>query len=450
MPTICLCHAPADFGFASELAGYLTCGTGAHVFVDEGRIGPGETLAGKVLDGRMADLVLALVSPASAPLRWLRDEWKPAFQPSPGEHVAVAALLCGECRVPDLLRRGHFIDCTGLRLAALRAVKRWVLERYAPAEQLFAAAVPRVPAAETQVERLAASLADARGTALLADTAAALHFAARHGAEFEAVLWAGAGQSAAALAGELAAALGLRLDGELPANVARLRAACEGRRFLVVVDGDEGDRLGLFTPTGLSSVLVVAQPAVPVPPDMAGDYHSLAAAMAACGPACSLELAAEAADLDAARAAAAAENLEARGLILRLDARLDRYRVLHAAPCAGPPDERHARAVLYAGDLPAVRHVFTQALAGGAWPQAADFGRRAAALATREERLAEAFEILEALCAAAGTHGDRDTLEHAAREQAWILERWGRFEDALPLHRLCGTLAGHQLGLGFD
>ena len=45
-----------------------------------------------------------------------------------------------------------------------------------------------------------------------------------------------AGRSLAALAGDLGAQLGLRLEGPLPENLERLRAFCEARRFLIILE----------------------------------------------------------------------------------------------------------------------------------------------------------------------------------------------------------------------
>ncbi len=75
------------------------------------------------------------------------------------------------------------------------------------------------------------------------------------------------GRTLAALAGDLATQLNLRLEGDLESNLARLRSHCSARRYLLWLEGasaDEADRLA--TGRG-SSTLVSTERRPEAPPD---------------------------------------------------------------------------------------------------------------------------------------------------------------------------------------
>jgi hypothetical protein len=432
MLTVFPCYSPADAALARELAAFLERGTGARIFLEDGELRPGEDLIAKVEEGRTADVVLALLSPDSVPDHWPLDAWQDAFWRGPeAEGVAVAALLCRDCRFPPLLGRKNFLKLAGERLAAFRAVKRWMLALRPVEEPAF---VPAAPGAEftADVEALAVELADKPGIATVAETAAALAFAARHAAEFEAVLWLGGPDSPAGLAGEMAAQLGMKAQGPLEENESRLRRIAAERRLLLTLDGVDGP--GPVPAGGLLSVLRIAQAPRPAPPDLPAEEAALLAALAAFGPDCAAALTGE----------AVLATLQSRGLALRLDARLPRYRPL-AVP---PPDEAmetcHARVVLASGGLGAVRRAFFRALPREDWELACALGRRGATLAVNAGRLAEASEILAALSPEAEAREDFGVFDYCARERAWILEAWGRVAEAQALRQTRRALVSGQ------
>lgn len=427
MFTIFPCYAPVDAQLARELAVFLERGTGACVFLDEGEIRPGQDLIAKVDEGRMADVVLALLSPESSPASWPLEAWQQAFWKRPQEEgIAVAPVLCRECRFPPLLRKRNFLSLADGGLAGFREVKRWVLALRAPEEPPFLpAAPPKGGVADDDIEALAVALADRPGTAAVAEAATALAFAARHGKEFEAVLWL------SGPAGDLAAQLGLKAGGPLEEVEAGLRRTCVEHRLLVIPDGVDSP----VPAEGLTSVLRVEQNLRPAPESLAAEEAALLAAMAACGNDAPAELAIAASGLDPASAATALASLHERGLVLRLDSRAERYRPL-AAPAPDPAlAARQARAALRIGDFAAVRRAFYRALPCADWTLASELGRRAVALALAAVRRAEAFEILSALAAAAETRDDPGALDYCAREQAWILEEWGRIAEAEEFRR---------------
>lgn len=203
--TVFPCYAEADFPFARELAAFLERGADVHIFLEDGAITPGTDLIGKARDGRLADIVLVLLSPDSVPSKWVRSEWEEAFLKGPAaEGVRIAFLLIAECGFPEVLRRQAFFRNR-------RALKRWI--------RSCAQSVQSPPA---RLEALTAALADQPG---IVTSELASEFVQYCGADFDAVFWLRCGaRSLAELAGDLGCQLDLRLDSEPLANAARIRA----------------------------------------------------------------------------------------------------------------------------------------------------------------------------------------------------------------------------------
>ena len=60
--------------------------------------------------------------------RWVLERWKSVFWEQAAEvGTALATLLCRDAKFPDLLRRKNFFDLRQNRLAAFRAIKRWLM-----------------------------------------------------------------------------------------------------------------------------------------------------------------------------------------------------------------------------------------------------------------------------------------------------------------------------------
>jgi hypothetical protein len=68
-----------------------------------------------------------------------------------------------------------------------------------------------------------------------------------------------------------------------------------------------------------------------------------------------------------------------------------------------------------------------------AWPEQCSLARAACRLARDEGRLAECYELMQRWHAAAEARADRMALDESAREMVWILESWGRNEEARAL-----------------
>jgi hypothetical protein len=83
------------------------------------------------------------------------------------------------------------------------------------------------------------------------------------------------------------------------------------------------------------------------------------------------------------------------------------------------------------------------------WALACKLASRGVRWARAQERLAEAFEILQAWSQAATRQGDRRVLEDCAWEQIWILEHWGRSHEARRLDGLRRREFADQMPLDF-
>jgi hypothetical protein len=335
-PTLFLCYAPADRDVALKLADFLERGADVWVLRDEGEMRPGEDLAEKARQGRMADIVIVLFSRHSLPPRWPRAQWENALVREPkAEGVRIAFFKCDDCVPPRVLE--HVFDWK-----RVRALKRWVRARAAQFEPPGGAGDP-----DADLEWLGVALADRAGIESVAETAVAFEFARVYREDFDEVLVLDCGRrSLAALAGDLAAQLGLRLEGELHENLLRLREFCAARRFLLILVNAANGCPEELRFEGRCSILV-SSGAWPLPP-------------------------------------------------------------------AGPL--REAQAALL--DLTAP------------WDEICRLARLGRRITRQEGRLAECYELMQQWHTAAEKIGDRAALEESAREMVWLLEGWGRLEDA--------------------
>jgi len=330
--TVFPCYAAADREIAQSLADFLERGADVRVYLKEGEMGPGEDLAGKARDGRMADLVVVLFSRESMPPRWPRAQWEDALVKEPSaEGVRIAFLRCDDCVPPKVL-------APLFTAKQFRELKRWVRGHESTSGR---------PTADLEVLGLA--VADRPGMELAesADLAATFAHEFRH--DFDAVFIVDCGgRSLAALAGDLGAQLGLRLEGPIGDNLERLREFCEARRFLIVLEG---------VPEMIPHELVFG-----------GRCSTLATA----------------------------------------DSRSLAHDSIREAQTAVAD--------------PATPYVEVCA--------AARLGRR---LLRNAGRIAELHELMQQWHSAAADEEDRAALDESAREQIWILETWGRAEEARTL-----------------
>ena len=354
-PSVFPCYAAADRAAATRIAEFLEAGADVRFFLDDGEMRAGEDLVSKARDARTADVALVIFSHHSLPARWTRAQWEGALVKEPAENgVGIAFVTCDDCRPPAVLRPRFDTS-----IAGLRGLKRWLRTRQAP----------EAIAAEPELEALGAALADRAGTASAASAVQAMAFAEAFRQDFDAVLALEcSGRSLAALSGDVAARLGLRLDGFLKSNLARLRDFCAARRFLVVLANAAPGQIQALTFGGRCSTLTARGGGVPASDD------TLARAQAA----------------------------------------------------------------------------FAQADATSNWSALCDLARLGRRLMHEQGRMAECFELMQQWQAEAETRGDRAIQDESAREMVWILECWGRVEEARALDYRRVSEFGDQLRLDFS
>ncbi|HXM40905.1 MAG TPA: toll/interleukin-1 receptor domain-containing protein [Bryobacteraceae bacterium] len=503
MPKVFPCYSGTDRELVHKLAAFLERGAGVEVLLEEGEMPPGGDLIAKVEEGLAADVVLVLLSPEAVPPRWILERWKSVFWEQAAEMgTALATIQCRDAKFPDLLRRKNFFDLRQNRLAGFRAIKRWLMSLsplprkapFAPARQAS------FQGRQAELETLCSLLADTPGMAVLADgagagkTALALEFARRYQEDFDAVFWLTCGsRGAAALAGDLAAQLGVRLDRDLESNLNELRRLCARYRCLLILDDAVAATAAVLAPRGRTSVLLItrqndlaaALSATPVPLEfpfpedlekladairnLDGPAQRLLSAMCACAPSgFPLDMAVRTADAEGDEAREIVAALVAQNALVPLDENGPRFlipafvRERAALRRDGPRWARyHALAIadLFGAqtadtpDLtahwPDLQHAFAGALETD-WPLASTLARRALTWARAEDRLAEAFEILQDWSRAAERNCDRRALEDCAWEQIWILEHWGRTREARELDNVRREQYADQLSFSFD
>lgn len=263
-PAVFLCYAAADRPLAVDIAVFLERGAAVRVFLDEGEIQPGGDLAAKAREGRMADIVLVLFSRSSMPSRWARAEWEGPLVTEPAaEGVRIAFVKCDDCVPPRVL--SPRFDYEGLNLRGLRQLKRWVRDRaatYRPPEPISGAGheAGYEGVLEADLEILGIAIADRPGTETVASSPLAFEFVRAYGGDFDEVFrLESGGRTLAALAGDLAGQLGMRLEGDLPSNLERLYEFCSARRFLVLMDGVSEPAPHQLTFGGRCSTLIVLE-----------------------------------------------------------------------------------------------------------------------------------------------------------------------------------------------
>jgi hypothetical protein len=463
--TVFPCFAKEDRQIAAELSAFLERGASVQIFLEDGEIRPEETIVSKASEGLQAAVILLILSPDSAPARWVRRDWEPALLDQPrAEAVKVSTILARSCEFPPLLRRDAFFDLTQDRLGGFRQIKRWLLGlnpgrrelEFEPARQ------NHVNGRDAEMESLRQELADAPGVAVLdgvGETPLALEFARQSKRDFEGLVWLSCtDQTLASVAGDMASQLGMTLEGDVEENVRELGRFCAQRRLLIILD-DAPEHSERLIPGGRSSTLLVSRGGNPAP------AAPMPAAVRACGNVpFRLPLIAEIAGSDVGVAGALLEEFVESGSVIQLDVRYPRY-VTACTVQDTEPARAHAQAVcrLFAhwamdesqcqADLPQLRRALDWALSqedDESWALARDLAKRGVALMMRKRRQAEAFEVLEAVSRGAELRDDRRTLEDCSREQVWILESWGQMDQARWIFSNRRALYEDQMQFSFD
>jgi hypothetical protein len=349
-PTLFPCYAPDDRPSVTAVAAFLERGADVRVFLEEGEMLPGEDLVSKAREARMADMVLVFFSRQSMPSRWARAQWEDALVNEPAaEGVRIGFVRCDDC-VPPAVLKPRF-ELAGLPLKPLRELKRWVRRREPRYDDppYLSPLVPAYSGPDAGLEILGIAIADRAGAETIASLGLAFEFVRAYRDDFDEVFTLDCGgRSLTALAGDLGAQLGLRLEGELHHNLERLREFCSARRFLLLLaDAGTADRHELIF-GGRCSTLI-----------------STGGGM---------------------------------------------------APSLDP--------------LRQSQQTFASLDAAANWTELCDLARTGRRLTQEQGRIAECYELMQLWHAAAEVRRDRLALDESARTMVWILESWGREEDA--------------------
>jgi TIR domain len=365
-PTVCPCYASSDGEMAAAIAGFLERGADVRVFLEEGEMRPGQDLAQKAREARVADIVLVLFSRNSMQPRWPRTQWEDALISEPAEEgVRIGFVRCDDCVPPRVL--APQFDLKGRSLDGLRKLKRWVRQRAAS----YTPPAPEGVVDPGDLEVLGIAIADRPGTETVAGAALAFEFVAAYYEDYDEVFELECGdRSLTALAGDLAAQLGLRLEDDIETNLARLREFCSARRFLVLLTGATNPAAHEMVFGGRCSTLMVTA-----------------------------------------------------------SARADR-----------PPSRDSLRQI---------QHVFAHLDEQADWAAVCRLARQGRSLTRDLGRNAECYELMRQWHRAAEARGDRAALNESSRELVWILEAWGRTEEARTLDYRRATEFDEQMMLPF-
>lgn len=238
--TVFPCYAEADREYALETSNFLAQNTDLRMFFEEGAMGADETLVEKACEGRVADVIVVMLSPDSVPTQWVRKEWEEAFVTGPvRDGVRIGFLIRSECSFPKVLRQDAVF-------ADRRSLKRWIRTSQ------------RSHPTPDGLEALAMQLSDQPG---LAESNLANEFVQECNADFDAVYWLRCGdRTLAQLAGDLGCQMGLLLEGEAPKNAAAIRRHCASHRWLLVLEDARSDDARQLVGSGLTSTLITDSP----------------------------------------------------------------------------------------------------------------------------------------------------------------------------------------------
>jgi hypothetical protein len=376
MQSLVICSSAVDAPVAGKIRRYLEANCRS-IAVDDAIVPSGNELLETLERALSADAVLLLLSPDTNPGVRPREEWEPVLFEQPRElDTALAFLLARPCRFPELLRRQRFFDLSGDWHTGIRKLRCWLLDQN-PLKQERSDLLPpcssRTDVSGELLLDLERRIVDQPGTLCDVRRDTALAFAHGYSRDFEGTFWLDcAGRSRAGVIGDTAHALGLKLTGPVAENSLALREFCSGPRCLFVFDRLTVENRELVTLQGRASVIFTADSAEPTS---------------------TLPL---------------AETVE-----IFAHWRSDSARCLHHLRDAG----QH---------LQILNHDWSVDIAAAVKSLAASmFG-----LLRQQDRLAEAYEVLEILSKWAWNDGDAADLRRWEWEKSWIRSAWGEVAPA--------------------
>ncbi|MBV8844680.1 MAG: toll/interleukin-1 receptor domain-containing protein [Bryobacterales bacterium] len=238
--SVVICHARGDAELAHDLGSFLARNCAVILGYEE----IAADLLNSVERATSADVVLAVLSPASVPRTWKREEWEPVFFDAPEEFgTKIACVLAGECDFPKLLRRKNFFDCSAGCLEGMRAGKRWLLESDGD-KVVLPSGITAAELRPGELDRLHRSVGDQPGIEHDVSREAALAYARASTRDFEGVFWIDCRQrTRCGVLGDTAHALGARTPDTIDRNRKRLCDLCLAHRVLLLfADLDPTDR----------------------------------------------------------------------------------------------------------------------------------------------------------------------------------------------------------------
>ncbi len=261
-----LCHAPADRELAATIQAHLDR-VEAKVWLEPCGRGAAQSLADAWDGGLSSAGIVLLLSPDAIPQRLPRERWE-ALLDHIGHNAAppILSVLAAPCPYPPMLERRHFIRWDD---QALRRLELWAVDLHGRPEQpsFQPARLPWFVGRDREIDLFwkeavdnAASITVVNPWAGSGKSALAQEFARRCSPHFRDILWvACGGLSQISVAGELAALLGVTLEGRAAEAFARLSRVLQEHRLLVILDDLMCELPVIAAPEGRASLLITTK-----------------------------------------------------------------------------------------------------------------------------------------------------------------------------------------------
>jgi hypothetical protein len=191
-------------------------------------------------EGLAGQAILLMLSADGVPAKAERKVWEPVLQHI-GGHIepAVGVVVMEACPYPKLLERAGFFRGEGLTAEVVRELQAWLIGLHPQqSDPVFVPAALAVAEEDEPVLReLWQRLVDGAGEAAVADSQMAQKFARQALRHFREAFWVScAERSTDCLAGELAWAFGVKLEGTEAEAWLRLGEFVREHRVLVVLE----------------------------------------------------------------------------------------------------------------------------------------------------------------------------------------------------------------------
>lgn len=484
-------HSPSDREVATAIADRLQRGAEAKVWLEECRLGDGQSIASVWETADSSGGAVLLLSRNLVPVRLNRRHWEPLLtRVERNAATRLGAVLLGDCPYPRLLERTHFFRWMDGTREAIRAIERWVLSLHTPDERpSFApAGLPWFQERRRELDLMWENLVDEAGAIVLVNadpgsgkTSLAQQFAHAARGHFRDIPWVACGaRSRPSCVSDLGRQLGVALEGSTENVLDRIRRTLQEHRLLVVFDDLTEEPPIVTPPDGRASVLITTRSSEfrvppharvmqiestipPVLPELPEDSAEarLLHAISVCRPhGFPLDFAAGVAGLDENEAQDACKRLvDGRWVdpfddagkrfrigsgavaIRRLGAEHEKFRRRHADALKEAMSGWRVNASQCTELLPEFEAAFDWAIQSD-WPRANSLADRAFPFLCDQQRLPEAIQIGRRVIEAAEARQDTPIAERWTWELSWIREGDGGVRrlpnggDQLPLFDL--------------